>query len=197
MLPERRPPPPRTAANDDAADARLLRRIAAGDVHALDTVYRAYHPRLTRFLGQMTRQASLVDEAVNDTLFVVWRSASRFDHRSRVSTWIFGIAYRRALKALQRFDEPQPDATTDTPAESRAEPEAQRGHRELQAALLAALDRLTPEHRAVVALTYFHDMGYAQIADVVGCPVDTVKTRMFHARRRLRTLLPGTREDWL
>ena len=69
--------------------------------------------------------------------------------------------------------------------------------RETSSGLVRALDALSDDHRMVVELTYFHDMGYREIAEIVDCPVDTVKTRMFHARRRLRALLAGGAEDWL
>ena len=78
-----------------------------------------------------------------------------------------------------------------------AGPEQQLGRQQLHSALLRALDALSPEHRAVIELTYFHDIGYREIAQIVDCPVDTVKTRMFHARRRLRALLSGGLGDWL
>ena len=67
----------------------------------------------------------------------------------------------------------------------------------LHDALRAAMDRLSPDHRAVVDLTYFHDLGYREIAEIMSCPVDTVKTRMFHARRRLKEAMAGGFEDWL
>jgi len=78
-----------------------------------------------------------------------------------------------------------------------AEPEHHLGQRQLNALLMRALAGLSAEHRAVVDLTYFHGMGYREIADIVECPIDTVKTRMFHARRRLRLLLGGRLEEWL
>jgi RNA polymerase sigma-70 factor (ECF subfamily) len=76
-------------------------------------------------------------------------------------------------------------------------PDAELSHQRLCEALREAMTGLSPEHRAVVDLTYFHGMGYREIAEIVGCPVDTVKTRMFHARRRLKQALPGELTDWL
>lgn len=190
------------AAAVDAAEqaqVRLLARVAAGELRAFETLYRAYHPRLTRFLDRMTRRPSLVEELLNDTMFVVWNRADTYNGRSKVSTWIFAIAYRKALKALQRLDEAVPDDEHKQPQREAAEPgpEQRVGQMELRTLLLRALDGLSPEHRAVVELTYFHGIGYREIADIVDCPVDTVKTRMFHARRRLKVLLAGRLEDWL
>ena len=181
----------------EARERRLEGRIAAGELRALEDLYRAYHPRLQRFLGRMTHQPGLVDEALNDTFLVVWHRADSYNGLSKVSTWIFGIAYRKGLKALQRFDEPQPDEAQETRAEPGDGPEQQLASSQLQRDLHRALAELSPEHRAVVDLTYFHGLGYREIADIADCPVDTVKTRMFYARRRLRALLPGGKEDWL
>ncbi|WP_341677487.1 sigma-70 family RNA polymerase sigma factor [Niveibacterium sp. SC-1] len=186
------------AAGVDAADAQLLARVAGGERPAFDALYRRYHPRLTRFLDRMTRRSGLVEEVLNDTMVVVWHQAARYNGGSKVSTWIFAIAYRKALKALRRFDEPpaQDDAIPEQ-VDTGPGPEQLLGRAEALAALGQALAGLSAEHRAVVELTYFHDMAYREIAEIVDCPVDTVKTRMFHARRRLKLLLSGALEDWL
>jgi RNA polymerase sigma-70 factor (ECF subfamily) len=187
-----------TRASAEDEEARLIARVCAGDREAFEALYRLYHPRLARFLDRMTRHPALVDELLNDTMLVVWRRAASFNGRSKVSTWVFGIAYRKALKALRQLDDAVEDDRTEEPAESEdAEPEHQFGRLQLHALLQRALQGLSAEHRAVVDLTYFHGMGYREIAEVVDCPVDTVKTRMFHARRRLRLLLGGRLEEWL
>jgi len=181
----------------EADEVRLVAAAAGGDLRAFEALYRIYQPRLTRFLERMMRRPSLVDEVLDDTLLVVWHRAASYNGRSKVSTWIFAIAYRKALKALQRFDEPVDDDGADLRAEPGPGPEQQLSHEQLRLGLLRALQGLSAEQRAVVDLTYFHGLGYREIADIVDCPIDTVKTRMFHARRRLKTLLPGGREDWL
>jgi RNA polymerase sigma factor (sigma-70 family) len=178
-------------------EARLVARIAAGELPAFEALYRLYHPRLARFLHRMTRRPGMVEELLNDTMLVVWRRASSYNGRSKVSTWVFGIAYRKALKALRRLDEAVEDSGDEPAAADHEQPEHHIGRLQLNALLLRALDGLSAEHRAVVDLTYFHGMAYREIAEVVDCPVDTVKTRMFHARRRLRLLLGGRLEEWL
>lgn len=182
---------------DEGAQRRLIERIAAGDLRAFEQFYRAYRVRLGRFLDRMTRRRGLVEELLNDTMLVVWNRSDRFDGSSKVSTWVFAIAYRKALKALQRHDEAAEDETLDERPAPGAGPEQQAQARQLNAQLGRALDALSVDHRTVVELTYFHGMGYREIAQIVDCPVDTVKTRMFHARRRLRGLLAGDAEDWL
>lgn len=180
----------------DAADEiALIRQVAGGDMTAFETLFRRYYPRLRRFLEQMTRRPHLVDEILNDTMLVVWRKAHTFNLRSKLSTWIIGIALRRSLKALEHVDDAidfDPDAVA-SPAESGPEGNLQR--QELRTRLNQALMSLPPEQRSVIRLTYYEGCTYREIAAIVGCPIDTVKTRMFHARRRLKSLLADRGEE--
>jgi RNA polymerase sigma factor (sigma-70 family) len=187
---------PRAVSTDEAKsdEAVLLRRVAEGDRDAFETLYRGYFPRLTRFLERVMRRPHAVEEVLNDTMLVVWRKAATFNAQSKVSTWIFSIAYRKALKAIKRFDDPvesDDQAFESTlPGPEGALMEKQRG-----AVLLKQIGRMSAEHRAVIELTYYHGCAYREIAEIMECPVDTVKTRMFHARRRLRQFLSDRKED--
>ena len=173
----------------DAIDLGLLGRVVAGDMRAFEALYRIYHPRLERFLGLVTARRTIVEEALNDTMLVVWRRSDTYTGQCKVSTWIFAIAYRTALKALRREDEPVAAPAADDLVSDDAGPEQQLDRRQTHATLMRALESLSPEQRAVLILTFFHDLPYAEIARVVDCPVDTVKTRVFHGRRRLRAAL--------
>jgi RNA polymerase sigma-70 factor (ECF subfamily) len=179
-------------AHDDAA---LLRRVARADTTAFEALYRVYFPRLHRFLERVTHRVTLVEEILDDTMLVVWQKASTFNGQSLVSTWIFAIAYRKALKALQRLDEPIVDS--DDNAAEDPEPDAAMMHAELRELLVDAIGRMSPVHRAVIELTYYQGCAYSEIAAIMECPVDTVKTRMFHARRHLRRLIGERQEDLL
>ena len=130
-------------------------------------------------------------------MMVVWQTAGNFRGSSKPSTWIFAIAYRKALKAKARWPDPVEDDEFDTRVSPDPGPDQQLRHQRLHDALMAAMDHLSADHRAVVDLTYFHGMGYREIADIVDCPVDTVKTRMFHARRRLKQAMSASFADWL
>jgi RNA polymerase sigma factor (sigma-70 family) len=179
------------ASPDEVA---LVRRVAHGDRAAFETLYSCYYPRFTRFLERVTRQPLLVEEILNDTMLVVWRKAQTYDLSSKVSTWIFAIAYRKSLKALKRVDrvlEFDPEENV-RPAES--EPEGEIMQQELRAFLSRAMTALSAEQRAVIDLTYYHGYAYQEIAEIMGCPVNTVKTRMFYARRRLKALLADREE---
>jgi RNA polymerase sigma factor (sigma-70 family) len=189
--------PARAPRVDDERDTALIARVASQDLAAFEALYRAYHPRLERFVGLMTTRRTLVEEVLNDTMLVVWRRAATYNQQCKVSTWVFAIAYRTALKALQRHDEPAADPPDDERVSEGPGPEQRHSALETRAALHGALETLSSEQRSVLVLTYFHDLPYAEIAQIMSCPVDTVKTRVFHARRRLRALLSGELGDWL
>lgn len=183
-------PPAAVAA--DQRDLALLEQVVAGDRAAFDTLYRRYYGRLMDFLTRMLNQHELAEEVVNDTMLVVWTGGAAFGGRSRVSTWVFGIAYRKALKRLarERRGPTSPfEAALDLAADS--DPGAEVDEAQLHSRFRAALAELSPAHRSVVELTFLLEYSYEEVADIVGCPVNTVKTRMFHARARLRGLLSG------
>jgi RNA polymerase sigma-70 factor (ECF subfamily) len=169
----------------------LLRKVATKDRKAFEALYHLYYRRLFGYLLKLTRRADLVEEVLNDVMLAIWKGAPGFDGRSRPSTWIFGIAYHKALKALaRRPEQPEEDAEGPEPVDHE-EPESLAVRRELAGVLGRAMGVLSPEQRAVVELTYYYGLAYQEIAEIVGCPVNTVKTRMFHARRRLKELLPA------
>lgn len=181
----------------DGGDLQLLARVALRDETAFEQLYRLYHPRLVRFLMNMTRRPSVVDEVLNDTMMVVWVRPEGFNGTSRLSSWIFGIAYRKALKALRDQDMPVEDSQQDLRESEAFGPEREADERRTGLLLKHALDGLSLDHRTVVELTYFQACNYKEIAEIMDCPVDTVKTRMFHARRHLARLLGGTLADWI
>ena len=177
-------------------EAFLVSRILTGDRRAFQELYECYRPRLSRFVMQLVKRPPLVEEVVNDTMMVVWDGLDRFKGESRLSTWVFAIAYRKGMKALTRNDDPVEDADEALPS-ADLDPEQCAANVQRHIALRRAMDQLSADHRAVVDLTYFHEMGYREIATIMDCPVDTVKTRMFHARRHLKQSLTGDSSDWL
>jgi len=192
--------PKQADAQDDAEDRRLVLRVCRHELAAFETLYRRYHPRLGRFLHRMLRPEHLIEEVLNDTLLVVWNQADRFNGQSKVSTWIFAIAYRKALKAIDRHDEPMPAPADDedlSAADPAERPDERMSLAQARAAIDVALRGLSPDQRAAVELTYFQGFSYPEIAQIVDCPTDTVKTRMFHARKRLRAAFAGRLDDWL
>lgn len=170
----------------ESAELELLDRTRRGDRGAFSELYRLYHGRLFGYLRRFLSNPATVEEVVDDVMFVVWKDAARFRGRSAVSTWIFGIAYRKVLTAIRRDSRYQAGLDRNADIEALAGESMQ--HSEW---IRAGLLRLSPDHRQVVELTYFGGFSYQEIAEIAGCPVNTVKTRMFHARRRLKILLPA------
>ncbi|WP_240047519.1 RNA polymerase sigma factor [Sphingomonas panacisoli] len=191
------------AARSNAAERRhvhdlqLIARISDGDVAAFEELYRAYHPGMTRFVANLVRRPTMIAEVVNDTMMVVWEKGGSFNGASKLSTWMFAIAYRKAMRALRRLDEAVEDTQSDKRPALDLTPEEASTQSRSSMLLADAMASLSDDHRTVVTLTYFHEMDYREIAGVMGCPVDTVKTRMFHARRHLRRILGGELADWV
>ncbi len=186
--------PGRARFSDDSADLALLARIGSGDRNALHSLYNTYYHPLLRFIYRITGKLDLAQEGVNDVMLVVWRSGRSFGGRSSVSTWIMGIAYRKALKLLassRRWTDRFVSTSFDEVVERYEPPAEQSDDGDLRDLLDEALRHLSAEHRAVVELTYFYGCSYEEIAAIAACPVNTVKTRMFHARAKLKKLLPA------
>lgn len=171
-----------------ARETELIARIGEGDRKAFEELYHLYHRRMARFLTRLTRRYDLAEEVINDTFWVVWRKARTFRGDSQPSTWIFGIAYRKARNAFRvsaRFAEQ--NLQVDPPPLTCEEP---AGAEELRDWVVQGLAQLPLEQRLAVELCY--ELGYSceEIALIMSCPVNTVKTRLFHARAKLQKLLP-------
>lgn len=193
------------SATSEATGRQLLQRIARKDKTAFRQFYELYAARIGSFLMRLLKNPEWVDEAVNDVMLVVWQSAADFDaERSRVSTWVFGIAHNKGLKLLERDrrrwreqsieDEPAllPDDSDEHVGADSVElqsPERAALAGELGDVLLWAMERLTPEHQTVLELIFSEGCSYADVAEITGCPLNTVKTRLFHARKKLGELM--------
>lgn len=170
----------------DLSDHECLALIAGGDRLALRALYRSYHPRLCRFLGRMARRDELIEEVINDCFLVIWQKAADFRGEARASTWIMGIAYRLLLKALRdRGDQP-----VEEPAAETAWSEPFEAH-ETREWIAKGMARLSPEHQLTLELAYGMGHSLEEIAAIMACPESTVKARMFHARVKLRNVLPA------
>lgn len=179
------------SAREPPREETLLADTARGDRAAFQHLYFLYHRRLARFLMRITRRPEVTEEIINDTMLAVWQGAARFRGESRASTWILGIAYRRALKALTRetgMEAAHRDSEAAQPLDL-ATIEGLEYAAELADWLDAALARLTPEHRLVIELAHVLGLSCQEISEITHSPVNTVKTRMFYARQRLQVHL--------
>jgi RNA polymerase sigma-70 factor, ECF subfamily len=180
-------------AND--RERELIFRVARGDRDAFRDLYVHYHRRLARFLTRLTHRQEDAEEIINDTLWIVWQRAAEFRDASQVSTWIMGIAYRRALNMIRRAATHERVMAQES-AEGEAvvnDPGQAAENRQL---LNYALAQLPLEQRMVLELTYYLDHSCEEVAEIMECPVNTVKTRMFNARRKLRAMLAEHGADW-
>ena len=181
------PRPPAASARDDI-DRELIAKIGNLDKAAFRSLCIHYHRVLARFLSKFTRDRADIEEIINDTFLVVWQRAKEFRGASRVSTWIIGIAYRRALNALRRAKlRPVSDEPFDEDSVSVGSSEEEETNTQW---LSLGLERLPVEQRMALELTYTLGHSCEEVAAILDCPVNTVKTRLFRARETLKQVLP-------
>jgi RNA polymerase sigma-70 factor (ECF subfamily) len=169
---------------DKNGELSLLRRVADRDRDALTELYRSYHARLFKFVYRLTSSYTIAEELETEVMLTVWEKAPGFREESRVSTWIFGIAYKMALRRLtrERLKVSTSHPLDQVPVESDAAIETEDWVRQ-------GILSLPPAQRITVMLVFYLGLTYEETAAVTGCPVNTVKTRMFHARRKLKEFL--------
>ena len=153
-------------------------------------LYARHAARLYRFTFRLTGNSSLAEDLVSDVFLDVWRSARRFEEKCRVSTWLLAIARHKALSAVRRrVDEPLNEDKAASIKDPSDDPETTADKTARSAVIRKCLTQLSPAHREVMDLVYYHDKSVDEVARIVGIPPNTVKTRMFHARSRLAGLL--------
>jgi RNA polymerase sigma-70 factor, ECF subfamily len=177
-----------SAKTTKESDFERLLAIAGGNRVAFEELYLAYHRRLARFLFRFTPRYENVEEIINDTFMTVWQSAKDFRNASRVSTWIFGIAYHTALKSIRRQRHHTAALSLDEYPEQTVDPGAET---EVQDWLAEGLSLLPLDQRMTLELAYHMGHSLEEIAAITDTPVGTVKARMYHARRKLRQHLPA------
>lgn len=172
-------------------DADLIARLCKQDEQALELLYRHYYSRLFRFIARVTRREDLIDEVINDVMYVVWEKAESYNQQCRPSTWIFGIAYNKARQSLRNAGMKAEESLDEMDDDNLLLEEHGSGLKQLEMTnwLESALDRLSADQRAVIELTYFEGLHYSEIAVLMECPENTVKTRMHHARKKLALIL--------
>jgi RNA polymerase sigma-70 factor (ECF subfamily) len=178
----------------DAEDQAWLAATARGDRDAFERLYRRHQPRLLRFLWRHLPRTELAEEVVNDALWVVWRKAADFRGDAKVRTWITGIGYRCMLRALREgppVDELSESMLSDFALDQLPADPARAQREEDSDWLAQGLKTLPADQRVTLELAYLLGESCEDIAAIMGCAVGTVKARMFHARVRLRNVLPG------
>jgi RNA polymerase sigma-70 factor, ECF subfamily len=169
------------------SDGELLIAIAAGNCRALQELYLGYQGRLVGFLSRFTQRTENIEEIINDTFMVVWCNANEFRFASQVSSWIFGIAYRTALKSIRRQQNHSAARSLEECSEQSVDPVLEA---EIQDWVTHGLNRLPDEQRLALELACHMGHSSVEIAEITGAPIGTVRARIFHARQKLRQYLP-------
>src|SRR5262245_25709085 len=174
------------AENLDRSDRGLLKEIAAGDRHAMRLIFARHKTKVYRFVARIIGDESKAEDVVSEVFFEVWRQASRFEGRSEVATWIFAIARHKAISIKNEHKhEVLEDGVAESIIDGADDPHILLEKKDSGKLLRQCLQKLSPMHREIIDLVYYHQMSIAEAAKIVGVPCDTVKTRMFNARKKM------------
>jgi len=177
-----------SAAIQATADDALIERIAAGYRRAMEVLFARHHVRVFRFVLGLVEDRTVAEDIVGDVFLDVWRHAPMFEARSAVATWLLATARYKALSALRSRTNAPFDEAAEI-ADAADSPEAVVHMKDRGEIIRTCLEALSPEHREIIDLAYYHERSVDEVAEIVGVPLSTVKTRMFYARRHLGVLL--------
>jgi RNA polymerase sigma-70 factor (ECF subfamily) len=183
-------PAPVQAAAQDTSDETLVAQIAQRDKHALQLLYSRHHVRIYRFALRFLNDEAAAEDTVSEVFIDVWRQAERFEGRSQVTTWLLAIARNKALSVLRRRSaEELDDEVAEFIEDPSDNPEAAMLKSQRASVLQDCLTQLSPAHREIVDLVYYHEKSVEEVAEIISVPANTVKTRMFYARKRIGELM--------
>jgi RNA polymerase sigma-70 factor, ECF subfamily len=181
------------------SDEVLIGRIANGDRLAMQVLFARHHVRVYRFALRLVRNEATAEDLISDVFLDVWRQAGKFEGRSAVSTWLLAITRFKALSSLRRKPDQELDEDTAEAIEDTSDtPEVALEKKEKGEVLRKCMGDLSAEHREIIDLVYYHEKSVEEVAEIVGIPEATVKTRMFYARKKLAELLKaqGIERGW-
>jgi RNA polymerase sigma-70 factor (ECF subfamily) len=172
------------------SDDMLLESIADGNRTSMHILYCRHNVRVYRFILRIVRDATTAEDLVSQVFLDVWRTAGQFQGRSQVSTWLLSIARFKALTAMRqrRFEDIDQEDVRQIP-DSCDTPETSLDRSDTSAILRACVQKLSPAHREIITLVYYHEKSVEEVGQIIGIPQSTVKTRMFYARKQLADLL--------
>ena len=180
------------------SDDMLLESIADGNRTSMHILYCRHNVRVYRFILRIVRDATAAEDLVSQVFLDVWRTAGQFQGRSQVSTWLLSIARFKALTAMRqrRFEDIDQEDVRKIP-DGNDTPETSLDRSDTSAILRACVAKLSPAHREIITLVYYHEKSVEEVGQIIGIPQSTVKTRMFYARKQLAELLKGAGVDSL
>ncbi len=165
----------------------------------MQVLFARHHVRIFRFVLRLVRDEMAAEDVISEVFLDVWRQANKFEGRSAVSTWLIAIARFKALSTLRKRRESELDEeTAEWIEEPSDDPEIAEEKRDKGEKLRGCLAALSPEHREIIDLVYYHEKSVEEVALIVGIPANTVKTRMFYARKKLGELcrMAGIDRGW-
>jgi RNA polymerase sigma-70 factor, ECF subfamily len=180
---------PLPSVRRDMPDATLIARIATGDRLAMHALFARHKTRIYRFILRLIGDAASADDLTSEVFLAVWRHAHKFRGRAAASTWLLAIARFKAFDELRRRRDDARNLEELDASATAADPEASWADNHRGAMLRKCLGALSPEHRTVIDLVYYHEKSVQEVAAIIGIPCATVKTRMFYARKKLAALL--------
>jgi RNA polymerase sigma-70 factor, ECF subfamily len=179
-------PAPNNSHNSDDA---LIAKVASGNRLAMQVLYARHHTRVYRFILRLVRTNALAEDLTSDVFLTVWRQAHRYEARSAVTTWLLAIARYKAIAELRRRPMASSDDGNMETSDPADDPEVALQSKHRGEILRRCLTQLSAEHREIIDLVYYHEKSVQEAAEIVGIPGNTVKTRMFYARKKLSELL--------
>jgi RNA polymerase sigma-70 factor (ECF subfamily) len=177
------------AQHNDTSDAALIAKVAAGNRLAMQVLFARHHARVYRFILRLLGSEPAAEDLTSEVFLGVWRHAHRFEARSSVTTWLLAIARYKALAELRRRPQLACDEAAAQTSDPADDPEATFAIKHRGEIVRDCLGRLSRRHREVIDLVYYHGKSVQEAAAILGIPGNTVKTRMFHARKNLSELL--------
>jgi RNA polymerase sigma-70 factor (ECF subfamily) len=180
----------RESAMPALSDETLIKQIAEGNKLAMRALFARHQVRVYRFVLRIVRDSALAEDAVSEVFIDAWQHAGRYEGRSTVSTWLLGIARHKALTACNRRPTESLDCEgAQTAIDPANDPEAELGQKDTGNVIRRCLSALSPEHAEIIDLVYYQEKSIKEIVEILGIPDNTVKTRMFYARKRLAALV--------
>ncbi|HLW92042.1 MAG TPA: sigma-70 family RNA polymerase sigma factor [Roseiarcus sp.] len=178
------------------SDERLIARLKDGEKLALQALYARHNVKIFRFVLRLVRDEGAAEDIVSEVFIDLWRNPGGFEGRSEASTWLMAIARNKAWSLLRKKKEAElEDETLEAIADEKDDPEVEMQKKTKGDLLRSCLLKLSAEHREVIDLVYYHEKSIEEVAAIVGIPEGTVKTRMFHARKKLAEIAKAAGVD--
>lgn len=182
--------------HDQVDDRQLIKRIADRDQSALRALLGRHQLRVYRFVLRIVRREAVAEEVTNEVFHEAWKNAGNYEGRSTVGTWLLSVAHNRAVSALRKRRE----ESWDEDAAGSLEDDSDTPEVSLQKAgkaeqMRLCIAKLSAEHRTIIDLVYYHEKSINEVSEILEIPLNTVKTRMFYARKKLSELLQAAGID--